>query len=128
MHVQSGTVDVSGALGAVTTIVEAGSTLTVGDPVVQYGGSMTVDGTLAAGGGVELMSGAWMNGSGLVQGDVLNTSGAVGPGNSVGTIEIRSYTQQGGGRLVLEVGVDAEAVEGQIGRAQHAHQAGIGVV
>jgi hypothetical protein len=104
MHVQSGTVDVAGEFVAVTTIVEAGSTLTIGDPVVQYGGSMTVDGTLAAGGGVELMSGAWMSGSGSVQGDLLNTSGAVGPGNSVGTLETGSYTQQGGGRLVIELG------------------------
>jgi hypothetical protein len=104
VHVQEGTVELSEELAAVTTIVDAGGTLTAGDLIFNNGGSMTVDGTLSAGSGVELMNGGELNGSGSVQGDVLNTSGTVSPGNSVGTIEIGSYTQLSGGRLVVELG------------------------
>jgi hypothetical protein len=103
-HVQSGTVDVSAALTPITTIVDAGAAVTVGDLVYKYGGSMTINGTLSAAGGVELVSGAALTGAGSVQGDVLNTSGTVGPGSSVGTIELGSYTQQADGRLVVELG------------------------
>jgi hypothetical protein len=104
VHVQAGTVDVTGALAAVTIIVDAAGAITVGDLIFQYGGSMTIDGTLAAEGGVELMSGALMNGSGSVQGEVLNVSGTVGPGRSVAMFEIGSYTQQADGRLVIDLG------------------------
>ncbi|MHC4652356.1 MAG: hypothetical protein ACYTES_16055 [Planctomycetota bacterium] len=104
VHVQDGTVELSEELTAVTTIVDAGGTLTVGDLIFNNGGSMTVDGTLSAGSGVELMNGGELNGSGSVQGDVLNSSGTVAPGSSVGMIDVGSYTQQGGGRLVVELG------------------------
>ena len=104
VHVQDGTVELSEELTAVTTIVDAGGTLTVGDLIFNNGGSMTVDGTLSAGSGVELMNGGELNGSGSVQGDVLNSSGTVAPGSSVGMIDVGSYTQQGGGRLAARRG------------------------
>jgi hypothetical protein len=104
VHVQEGTVEVSEDLSAVTTIVDAGCTLSVVDLIFNSGGSMTVDGTLSAGGGLKLVNGGELNGSGSVQGDVLNFSGTVSPGSSVGTIELGSYTQKGGGRLVVELG------------------------
>jgi hypothetical protein len=104
VHVQDGTVELSEELTAVTTIVDAGGTLTAGDLVFNNGGSMTVDGTLSAGGGMELMNGGELNGSGSVQGDVLNSSGTLSPGSSVGTIEVGVYTQLSGGRLVVELG------------------------
>jgi hypothetical protein len=104
VHLQGGTVNLAEDLTAVTTIVDAGCTLTVGDLIFNNGGSMTVDGELVANGGLELMNGGALSGSGSALGDVLNSSGTVGPGGSVGTIEVGAYTQQADGRLVVELG------------------------
>jgi hypothetical protein len=117
--VEAGSVDVSGSLISSNLVLDAGATVSAGDPILLWAAQSTIDGTLTALGGVELLNGSVMNGSGSVVGDVLNSEGVVGPGDSAGTLEVDgSYVQEADGRLVIEIG-------GRVGdqRAERAHGA-----
>ncbi|MHC4220295.1 MAG: hypothetical protein ACYSU7_17765 [Planctomycetota bacterium] len=105
LYVEAGNIDVSGGLYSSTVVLDGGCTLAIGDPIILFGAWAVIDGTLAAAGGVELLNGTWLSGTGSVAGDVVNTSGALAPGGSAGTLEVDGvYAQDVGGRLVVELG------------------------
>jgi len=78
-------------------------------------GTLAVNGTLTAQ-DVLVQLGAWLKGSGLINGNVIN-SGTVAPGNSPGTLTVNGdFTQTASGTLQIEVGdsaVDQLIVTGQ---------------
>ena len=89
-----GTVDVS----------NAGGLRNVGD-YLQTAGATHVDSTLTLqSGGVANIQGGLVSGTGTIVGDVNNTGGTVGPGNSPGTLNIDgNYMQAAAATLAIEI-------------------------
>jgi len=89
----------SGLLNVLSTIVTGGNT-NIASGILAINGSLTTDNVL-----VQL--GAWLKGSGLINGNVFN-SGTVAPGNSPGTLTINGdFTQSASGTLQIEVADNA---------------------
>ncbi len=88
-----GTVDVS----------NAGGLRNVGD-YLQTAGTTHVDSTLTLQSGVANIQGGLVSGTGTIVGDVNNTGGTVGPGNSPGTLNINGdYMQAAAATLAIEI-------------------------
>jgi hypothetical protein len=69
------------------------------------GGTVNINNKLHAGGGAVNVASGTLGGGGTVGGNVSNTGGTVGPGNSPGILTIDgNYTQSAGGTLALEIG------------------------
>lgn len=83
------------------TLVMAG-VLRAGQAHIREGG-LIVNGSLFATGGTTVYAGAYLGGSGVIHGSVVN-HGTVSPGNSPGTLTISgNYTQGTSGVLVMEL-------------------------
>ena len=75
---------------------------------VQTAGTTTVEGELAVSGGIDLQGGT-LEGTGLVDADVLNSGGIVGPGVSPGTLLIDGdYEQDAAAHMRIELGGTGE--------------------
>jgi len=89
----------SGLLNVLSNIITGGNT-NIASGILAINGSLTTDNVL-----VQL--GAWLKGSGLINGNVIN-SGTVAPGNSPGTLTINgNFTQTSSGTLQIEVADNA---------------------
>ena len=68
-------------------------------------GAMQINNDLNTGGGSVVVLGGSLGGGGTVGGNVMNTSGAVAPGNSAGQLTVEGdYTQGSTGLLAIELG------------------------
>jgi len=68
------------------------------------GGLMNVNNQLNSGGGNLIIAEGVVGGSGEIGGSLINSSGAVAPGESAGTLSIeRNYSQEAGGALAVEL-------------------------
>ena len=68
-------------------------------------GAMQINNDLNTGGGSVVVLGGSLGGGGTVGGNVMNTSGAVAPGNSSGQLTVEGdYTQGSTGLLAIELG------------------------
>ncbi len=105
-----GTGGITGGTGtftnACTILVDASRKFTRTAGLLQSAGATTVHGELELSGtNVLEIAGGVLNGTGLVDCDVLISGGAVEPGASVGQLAVEGkYTQANGGRLVAELG------------------------
>jgi hypothetical protein len=92
----AGAVNVAGQLQA-PSYVQTGGTTTL----TAAGATNTL--ALVAGGAVQLQGGT-LRGTGIVDGDVQNTSGTIAPGTSPGILTFnRNYSQSAGGTLAVDV-------------------------
>jgi len=89
----------SGLLNVLSNIITGGNT-NVASGILAINGQLTTQNVL-----VQL--GAWLKGSGLINGNVIN-NGTVAPGNSPGTLTVNgNFTQSASGTLQIEVADNA---------------------
>jgi fibronectin-binding autotransporter adhesin len=107
LEVQSGTLTTvtGGSLtNAGTVLVDAGTCLCFDAGYVQTGGQTTVTGGITTLGTLALEGGS-INGTGAINGTVVNSGGTMAPGAPFGQFHIYgSYVQDAGGTLSIEVG------------------------
>ncbi|MCC6427714.1 MAG: hypothetical protein IT435_12950 [Phycisphaerales bacterium] len=89
-----------------TVIVDAARKLdrTAGD-FIQTGGATFANGEIEVDNNNYLLQGGSLGGTGLVDSNVINSAGALAPGNSPGALTIEgNYTQEAGGEMTIEIG------------------------
>ncbi len=84
-------------------ILVLNSPITVGGAATVSAGGLVVNNTFNAAGGFSVFQGAFLGGSGIINGNVFN-NGRMNPGNSPGTLTVNGdFTQSASGRLQIEV-------------------------
>jgi len=88
-----------------TVSVDAGSFLTANGGFRQTAGTTTVDGSMTVSSGSFSIEGGDLRGTGTIAGNVINTDGAIHPGDSAGKLTINgSFTQTGEADLYIQMG------------------------
>ena len=104
--VNSGTLDIQGVFGIVSTATIAGGTLNVSSGgvltvnTIAASGDLHVEGIIAATGGVTVDG--ILSGSGTITGGLVTVNGILSPGNSPGQITLPSLVESSGSTYLVE--------------------------